>query len=131
MSREVRIPERDERERDQPAAAVAAPLLDHPVVVGADARERELLVVGLVERLATEPRERRKRQRAVDPVDFEVLLALLGVEAPRGLLLPPFMERLLAFARHDHFVTEASERLFEQNTQLIVVVHDEDPPFFH
>ena len=58
-----------------------APLLDHPVVVGLHARQRELLVVGLVERLAAEARERRERQRAVDPVELEVLLALLGVPA--------------------------------------------------
>ena len=44
-------------ERDQPPARVAAPLLDHPVVVRLDAGEPELLVVALGERLAAEARE--------------------------------------------------------------------------
>jgi hypothetical protein len=40
-------------------------------------------------------------------------------------------ERFRTFASHDNFVTESSESLFEQNTQLIVIIHDENPPFFH
>ena len=48
------VPERDDRERDQLAARVAAPLLDHPVVVGADAGQTEVAVLGLGERLAAE-----------------------------------------------------------------------------
>ena len=75
------VPERDDAERDVDADRGVAPLLDHPVVVGLDARERELHVVGLLEGLAAEPRERRERQRPVDPVELEVLLALLGVPA--------------------------------------------------
>jgi hypothetical protein len=40
-------------------------------------------------------------------------------------------KRLSSFARHDHVVTEFAECLFEQNTQLIVVINNENPAFFH
>ena len=82
LRRELDVPERHDAERDVDADRGVAPLLDHPVVVGLHAGERQLLVVGLVERLAAEPRERRERQRPVDPVELEILLALLGVVAP-------------------------------------------------
>ena len=42
--RELRIPERDDAQRHEPPVARAAPLLDHPVVVRADAEQRELAV---------------------------------------------------------------------------------------
>ena len=48
---------------------VAAPLLDHPVVVRVHARERELAVLGLEERLAAEAREGREAQRRLDVVE--------------------------------------------------------------
>src|SRR5581483_12098366 len=70
---ERRVPQRDERERDEPPAAVAATLLDHPVVVGGHARLGELAVLGLEERLAAEARERRERQRRLGPVEVHVL----------------------------------------------------------
>ena len=84
-SGELGVPERDqaEREVDRDALGVGrlAPLLDHPVVVRLDARESELLVVALVERLAAEPREGRERERAVRVIERQVLDALVPVPA--------------------------------------------------
>src|SRR6185369_8870686 len=37
---------------------------------------------------------------------------------------------LCACTGHDYLMTEACECLFE-NTQLIVIIHDENPAFFH
>ena len=51
----------------------AAPLLDHPVVVGLDAQQGELLVLGLGEGLAAEARERREAERRLEVVDVHVL----------------------------------------------------------
>ena len=70
--RELDVPERHEAQRQVHPARRLTPLLDHPVVVGLDAGERELLVAGLVERLPTEARERGERKRPVDPVELEV-----------------------------------------------------------
>ncbi len=100
---ELGVPERDERERDEPAAAVAAPLLDHPVVVRVDARFRELAVLGLEERLAAEARERRERQRRLDPVDVHVVEPGLGVVAARAHLV-------VGDRRHRHVVTVEADR---------------------
>ena len=78
---QVDVPERDQAQRDEMAAGVAAPLVDHPVVVGLHAREAELLVGALHEGLAAEAREGRKRQRAVDPRERQVVDARLGLVA--------------------------------------------------
>ena len=67
----------------QPSAAVAAPLLDHPVVVGDDAGHREVLVLGFEERLAAEARERREAQRGVHLVDDHVVDAGLRARSSR------------------------------------------------
>ena len=57
--RQLGVPQRDHRERDEAALAVTgAPLVDHPVVVGLDAEQRQLLVVALQERLAAEAGQR-------------------------------------------------------------------------
>src|SRR5213593_2108267 len=37
----------------------------------------------------------------------------------------------LALPGHDDFVAEFAEILFEESAQLIVVIHDENPAFFH
>ncbi len=75
------VPQRDEAERDQAATGVAAPLLDHPVVVGLHARQTELLVLALEERLAAEPREGREAHRRLDPAGVHVGEACLRVVA--------------------------------------------------
>ena len=51
---------------------IAGPLLDHPVVVGPHARERELLVGAFGEELAAEAGERGKAQRRFDVVEVHV-----------------------------------------------------------
>src|SRR6185503_13708509 len=38
---------------------------------------------------------------------------------------------LLALAGHYHLMTELAESVFEESTQLIVIIHDENPAFFH
>ena len=63
------------------AVGVAAPVVDHPVVVRADALQPELVVAALHERLPAEARERRERERAVDPGEREVVDARLRVVA--------------------------------------------------
>ena len=76
------VPQRDEAQRDEHPARVAAPLLDHPVVVGLDAGEAEVPVVGgLVEGLPAEPGEVRETERSVHPVGFHVLDPSLELEA--------------------------------------------------
>src|SRR4051794_8757744 len=72
-SREIDVPQRDDRQRDQPAAGVTTPLVDHPVVVGVDTRLGDVLVLGLGERLPAEPWERRERQGCLDMVHLHVL----------------------------------------------------------
>ena len=48
----------------RPVTGAAAPLVDHPVVVGLHAGQGEVPVAVLEERLAAEPRERREARRA-------------------------------------------------------------------
>ena len=62
-----RVPQREDDQRDEAAGCRAAPLVDHPVVVGLHAEERELLVLGLPEDLTAEPGERREAERPEDP----------------------------------------------------------------
>ena len=80
----LRVPQRDQTQREQPAAAVAAPLLDHPVVVRRDTGERELLVLCLQEDLAGEAREARKAQRSLGLVEVHVCEPRLGVVTTRA-----------------------------------------------
>ena len=79
---EVGVPQRDDAQWDQAAARVAAPLLDHPVVVGVDALEPDLTVLRLGEGLAAEAGERGEGERLLDMVDVHVEQAELGVPAP-------------------------------------------------
>ena len=68
------VPQRHDREREQPALALARrPLVEHPVVVGLHAEQGELLVGPLVERLAGEAGERvREADRRLDVVGVHV-----------------------------------------------------------
>ncbi len=101
--RELGVPQRHDRERDQATAAVTAPLLDHPVVVRDHARVRELAVLRFEERLAAEPGERRERQRRVDPVHLHVLDAGLGFVAAWPHLV-------VGDRRHRHVVPVEADR---------------------
>ena len=91
------VPQRDEAEREQPAAAVAAPLLDHEVVVGDDAGLGELAVLGLEEGLAAEAGEGREAQGGLDPVRLVVRDAGRGLVAARAHLV-------VGDGRHRHVV---------------------------
>ena len=83
----VGVPQRHDAQRHQPTAGVAGPLLDHPVVVRAHARERELLVGALGEHLPAEARERREAQRRLHVVEVHVGEASLRVVAARAHLV--------------------------------------------
>ena len=54
---QLRAPQRHDDQRDEAAARVAAPLVDHPVVVGPHAGEGQFVIAGLGEGLAAEPGE--------------------------------------------------------------------------
>jgi hypothetical protein len=79
---ELGIPQWDDRERDVPPGSRGAPLVDHPVVVGPDAQEREFLVLGLQEQLPAEAGDRREVQRRQDP-------GLVHVGEPRPRVVAP------------------------------------------
>ena len=104
------VPQRDHRERDEPALAVAgAPLVDHPVVVGLDAGQREVGVAALsldpllVERLAAEAGER------VGEADRR--LDVVGVHVGQPVLLDPAAAAdLVEGGRGDVEVVEARPR---------------------
>ena len=92
------VPQRDKGQRDQASLGLGpAPLIDHPVVVGLDAQEGELLVLGLGEGLTAEPREGGEAERGLEVVGVHVLepgLHLVGArshvligDAPHGHLV--------------------------------------------
>ena len=56
----------------RPRACIGAPLTDHPVVVRADAGQRQVTVAALEERLPAEPRERGEAQRRLGVVAVHV-----------------------------------------------------------
>ena len=66
VGRELRVPQRHDAQRDEAAAALPGPLVDHEVVVGLHARERELLVVHPEEHLAGEAHDVREAERPLD-----------------------------------------------------------------
>ena len=92
------VPQRNQRQRDQAALRLrSAPFLDHPVVVGLDAQEPQLLVRGLGEGLTTEPGERGEAERGLEVVDVHVLepgLDLVGTGS----------HVLVGHATHGHLV---------------------------
>ena len=70
---QVRVPHRDEGERDQAAAGrIRAPFADHPVVAGPDAGQRQVAVAALEERLLSEPREGGEAQRRIGVIAVHV-----------------------------------------------------------
>ena len=111
------VPQRNERQRDEPALGLRpAPLLDHPVVVGLDAQEGQLLVLGLGEGLAAEPGEGREAQRGLEVVDVHVLepgLDLVGTGS----------HVLVGDAAHGHLVAgHADGRVDPEQRALEVLV---------
>ena len=70
--RQLRVPQRHDAERQEPAAALAAPLLHHPVVVRVDAQLGELSVFAPEKDLAREARVVREAELRLDAVDVHV-----------------------------------------------------------
>ena len=66
LDRELRVPHRDQHQRDVAAGRRTAPILDHPVVPRLQAGEAEFAVTRLHEQLPAEPRQRREAQRRED-----------------------------------------------------------------
>ena len=122
--REVDVPDRDEAERDVHALRRLAPLLDHPVVVGLDAREPEFEVVALLERLAAEARERREGERAVHPVALEVGDAGVAVVAAGNHVFVGRRHHLHLRAVEDRLVLGAGDGLLGDRHELLLHVDD-------
>ena len=107
------VPQRDEAERDEPAARVAAPLLDHPVVVGLHAEQAELLVLGLGEGLAAEAGEGREAERGLNVVGVHVVEAGLHLVGARAHVLVGDALHGHLVARHAHGGVDAQQRPLE------------------
>ena len=109
-------------ERDQAATRVAAPLLDHPVVVGLDARQPEVLVGAFEERLAAEARQRREAHRRFDPAHVHVGEARRRVVATRAhVVVGDRSERHLLFRvadGGDHALVRVHEVFVEPAVDL-------------
>ena len=69
---ELRVPQRDDDERDESPGGESAPLFDHPVVVRTKALEAELTVLRFHKGLAAVAREHREAQRREDAVFVHV-----------------------------------------------------------
>src|SRR4030095_6101349 len=67
---QVGVPQRHDDQRDEPAGVVAAPIVDHPVVVGPHAGQAEVVVLGLGEGLAAEAGEGGEAERGLDVVEL-------------------------------------------------------------
>ncbi len=107
---QVGIPQRDEAQRDEPAAALAAPLLHHPVVVGLDAQPGQLAVLAPEELLAAEARIVREAELRLHPVDVHVLQALLDPVTARPHLVVAHTAQLDLLAREPRCGDRALER---------------------
>ena len=87
LRRKFGVPERHQAERHEPATGPAAPLLDHPVVVGLHAQQRELTVLAVQEDLAGEARIVRVAELRLHVVAIHVGEAVLLLPAAGAHLL--------------------------------------------
>ena len=81
VGHELRVPDRRDRERDEPAGVGAAPLVDVPVVVRLEQVETDVEVLGAREQLTAELHEAREAHRAEHAVAVHVVDALMDVPA--------------------------------------------------
>ncbi len=100
---QVHVPQRDDLQRDQPPVALPGPLLDHPVVVGPDAGQPEVLVLGLGEGLPAEPGEGGEGQRTLDSVDVHV-------RQPLDRVVAAWAHLVVGDGRGRHLVTIEAHR---------------------
>ena len=84
--------------RDEPVGVGRAPLVEHPVVPGLDARERELFVVGFEEPVPAEARERREQQLGPHAVFVHGAYAFVDVVRARDHVLVAAREEIVALA---------------------------------
>ena len=116
---EVRVPQRHDDQWDEAAVGSSAPLLDLVVVVGLHTQQRQLLVRGLREGLATEAGEGREAERRLNVVDVHVLEALL-------LGVRPWTHVLIRDTCHGHLVSRHTDgRVDPQQRSLQLLV---EPP---
>src|SRR5680860_596837 len=94
---ELDVPQRDETQRNEAPATVAAPLVHHSVVVRVHARLGELPIGCLEEGLPAEAGKRGKRERRLDPIQLHVGHAGLRLVTARPHLL-------VGDRRHGHVV---------------------------
>jgi hypothetical protein len=78
---ELGVPQRDDLQGKQALPIRSHPLLDHPVIVGSDAKEREFLIWRVQESLAGESREVGKAEAGLYPGYVHILQALGRVVA--------------------------------------------------
>src|SRR5581483_11970139 len=84
-----RVPEGHDAQRHEPAPRLPGPLLDHPVVVGPDAGQRQVVVLALGEHLPAEARVGREAQRRFDVVGVHISEAGADVVATGAHLVEP------------------------------------------
>ena len=112
-SGEVGVPQWDEAQRDHASARVAAPLVDHPVVVGPHALETELLVVALRQSLTAETNPGREAQGCLYVVAIHVGQAGLELPRPRDHLVVGDALHLEVIARESDRGVRAHHRIVE------------------
>ena len=127
---DLRVEEVGELQRDDAVGIVGGPLLDDPVVPGADAREREVGITGeLLQALPRETgQERREAERGIDTVEVHVVDA--GADVPRAathLVEARGLEAVLRHRAPDHGVEpDVRQLLALEHPRLaaVVALHD-------
>ena len=87
IGHELRIPQRHDREGDETTGIRSGPLVDVPVVVGANAVEGEILILRAQEKLTAEVDERREVERTENSVGVHIANALVHVVTTRAHVL--------------------------------------------
>ncbi len=119
----IHVPDRSDRQRNEPSRMGAAPLVHVPVVVGLEHDERQLLVLRLLEPAATEPRKAGEAHGGKNAVAVHVSYPFVD-EVGSG---PHFGERariespLLFRPRHGGIEAEDAEHLALEFPMLLAV----------
>jgi hypothetical protein len=125
-----RVPQGHDDERDVATRCRAAPLVDHPVVVRPDTQKTELLVLGVVERLPAEPRERGKTHGREHAGAVHVGEARDRIEATRPHLVVGHRQRaelFFALPRGRREARGGHALAFEEPRLSVLVAHHPRP----